>query len=173
MPRQQRRSIRLKQFDYHTPGAYFVTICAYQRQHLFDQPALSEIINTVWQILPQRFPTIMLDEFVVMPNHVHGIVWLGNIATHTEQVDTRHAHPVSVSAVVCAFKSLVAVHYLRWIRENAPDRAAKVWQRGFYERVVRNDNELHAIRQYIQNNPQCWAADNDNLDTLIAKMNAV
>jgi putative transposase len=74
-----RRSIRLKGYDYHTPGAYFVTICTHGRQPLFDNPVLWALVEATWYALPGRFPAIVLDEFVVMPNHVHFIVWLGKV----------------------------------------------------------------------------------------------
>ena len=76
--RHHRRSIRLKGYDYRSAGAYFVTICARQRECVLDDPVITGIITDVWHALPGWFPTIALDEFVVMPNHVHFIVWLQN-----------------------------------------------------------------------------------------------
>ena len=71
-----RRSIRLPGYNYSSSGAYFVTTCAWQRRLLFEQPELQSIIMQEWEDLPYRFPTVSLDAFVVMPNHVHLIVWL-------------------------------------------------------------------------------------------------
>jgi len=74
--KHHRRSIRLKVYDYRNESAYFVTICVKNRECILDDPIINTIINDVWQTLPQRFPTIELDEFVVMPNHVHFLVWI-------------------------------------------------------------------------------------------------
>ena len=74
--KHHRRSIRLKGYDYHNAGAYFVTICTKNRECVLDDPIVTEIIIAVWQALPQWFPTIELDEFVIMPNHVHFVVWI-------------------------------------------------------------------------------------------------
>lgn len=73
---RHRRSLRLPGYDYHSANAYFVTLCTRQRECLLDDPIVTEIITKVWSVLPVRFPTIALDEFAVMPNHVHLIVWL-------------------------------------------------------------------------------------------------
>jgi REP element-mobilizing transposase RayT len=78
--KHHRRSIRLKGYDYHNPGAYFVTICTKNRECLFDDPVVNAIVHDVWYALPSWFPTIELDEFVVMPNHTHFVVW-NNVRT--------------------------------------------------------------------------------------------
>ncbi len=75
--KHHRRSIRLKGYDYQKAGAYFVTICTKNREDVFEDSVLNMIVNDVWKSLPLWFPTIGLDEFVVMPNHVHFIVWIG------------------------------------------------------------------------------------------------
>ena len=115
--------------------------------------------------LPDRFPSVQLGARVVMPNHFHAIVWL------TELQADKTTRP-NLSMVIGAFKSIVAVQWLAWLRENASMRSGRVWQRGYYERIVRNERQLNAIRQYIADNPRRWAEDRDNLEGLIERMGA-
>jgi len=192
--KHHRRSIRLKGYDYHDAGAYFVTICTKNRECVLEDPIVNEIIIAVWRALPQWFPTIELDEFVVMPNHVHFVVWIldGNVGTPLagvlagvldgDEKDVDHAdgskpHPYipkpqktntdpALGDIVGAFKSLVFKAYLDWIKKNDPPRRAKFWQGNYYEHIIRNDKELNAIRQYIIDNPMNWEIDRDNLENL-------
>jgi len=194
--RRHRRSIRLQRFDYVSAGAYFVTLCTKDRACVLIDPVIAGIINDVWQALPGRFPTIELDEFVVMPNHVHLIVWL--LASDTvgaglapAQIIPAHAAPSSdwarlalaptewripqpdktnlcpsLGEVIGTFKSLVFTVYLDWIESHDPARRAKFWQRNYYEHVIRSDPELNAIRRYIQANPIHWNEDRDNVENI-------
>ena len=187
--KHHRRSIRLKGYDYHNAGAYFVTICTKSRECALDDPIVDGIINAVWQALSSWFPTIELDEFVVMPNHVHFIIWIinrtvemplagihdGGIHDGGKQ-DGGKPHPYKIPKptkinfapalgdVVGAFKSLVFKVYLDWIETNDPTRRAKFWQGNYYEQIIRNDIELNAIRQYIIDNPINWNKDRDNVE---------
>jgi putative transposase len=181
--KRHRRSIRLKGYDYHNAGAYFVTICTKNREYVLDNPIVNEIINAVWQALPSWFPTIELDEFVVMPNHVHFILWITDPAVGMfladipgrGRLDGSKSHPYKIPTptkinfvpalgdVVGAFKSLVFKIYLDWIKANDPTRRAKFWQDNYYEHIIRNDVELNAIRQYIIDNPVNWNKDRDNI----------
>ena len=180
-----RRSIRLKGYDYSNAGAYFVTICTQNRACVLEDPIVKGILTAVWQVLPTWFPTILLDEFVIMPNHVHFIVWL----TDGDQVRATlavaqdagtGASPVptmgwvipqpekvndspTLGDVVGAFKSLVFKVYLDWAKTHDPARRAKFWQYNYYEHIIRNDHELNAIAQYIRDNPINWQLDRDNL----------
>ena len=175
--RHHRRSLRLEGYDYHNTGAYFVTICTKDRQHVLDDPIVCGIIYAVWHALPSWFPTIELDEFVVMPNHVHFIVWITNHTLETplvgipergEPLPYRIPKPTKTNIlpnlgdIVGAFKSLVFSVYLDWIEANDPTRRARFWQRNYYEHIIRNDRELDAIRQYIIDNPRNWSEDRDN-----------
>lgn len=180
--KHHRRSIRLKGYDYHNAGAYFVTICTKNRECVLDDPIVDGIINAVWQALSSWFPTIELDEFVVMPNHVHFIIWIINRTVDMSlagvqdegRLDGSKSHPYKIPTptkinstpmlgdVVGTFKSLVFKVYLDWIKANDPTRRAKFWQENYYEHIIRNDSELNAIRQYIINNPINWNNDRDN-----------
>jgi REP element-mobilizing transposase RayT len=98
-----RRSIRLPQYDYAQPGAYFVTICTQGREFVLDDPIVSGIITDVWHALPQRFPTIDLDEFVIMPNHSHLIVWIYPPGTDVDvRADRAGASPAPTGSNVGA-----------------------------------------------------------------------
>jgi hypothetical protein len=103
----KRRTLRLPTFDYHSNGAYFVTICAYKREPHFQDSTLRHILEEQWKRLPRRFPTITLDSFVIMPDHVHFIIWLGT--------KEGHASP-SLANVVGSLKSLIAVEWLRYLK---------------------------------------------------------
>lgn len=89
--KHHRRSIRLKGYDYHDAGAYFVTICTKNREYVLNDVIVTEIIMAVWRALPQWFPTIELDEFVVMPNHIHFVVWIldGSVGGYPLRVSWR------------------------------------------------------------------------------------
>jgi len=184
---KKRRSIRLKEYDYSQPGAYFITICTQDKVCLFgakheNKILLSEsgkIAEKCWQQIAEHFPNVLLDAFVVMPNHVHGILlitvpdrFVG--ATHaspssqpTGKADrATHESPLprgpsakSIGAIVGTYKATVSkqVHE----RNSRKDR---LWQRSYYERVIRNDNELEKTREYIINNPLGWMTDREHPD---------
>jgi len=180
MPRNKhyhRRSIRLKGYDYTQPGAYFVTICTHSREILFGQVMDGEmvlneygqIVQACWREIPAHFPHVALEAFVVMPNHIHGIILIvDDIAEMTTPVGATHASPLqntprgpvrgSLGAIVGGFKS-AATRRINTLR-NTP--SAPVWQRNYYEHIVRNDRALNAIRRYIAANPVRWDVDRYN-----------
>lgn len=183
-----RRSIRLRAWDYREVGPYFVTICTYQRVLLFDDLEIKALVEEVWGDVVCRHGRTA-DEFVVMPNHVHGIVWLSGIgAVGAQQPDVPSvgsgfrmrkngqgrgeavAAPLrrvggagrresgSLGAIVRTFKAATAKR-INNLRET---RGEPVWQRNYYERVIRDEAELADVRQYILDNPRKWAEDNHN-----------
>jgi putative transposase len=141
--RKSRRSIRLPDYDYRSSGAYFVTLCTHLRKPLFSNPQLKSILETQWNALPQRFVDIELDSFVIMPDHMHCIIRLKRNTT---------ASP-TLAQVIGAFKSLVAVAWLQHLQSAGMVSSEKIWQRNYYEHVIRNDLDLETKRKYIQNNP--------------------
>ena len=171
--RRHRRSIRLLGYDYSQAGAYFVTVCAHDRMCLFGEIAdgkmrLNEagrIVQQCWNQIPEHFPHVELGEFIVMPNHVHGIV----VIAETPNVGARHAVPLpekfckpvpgSIPTIVRSFKSAVT----KRINEMRGTPGVPVWQRNYYEHVIRNDESLHCIREYIINNPLQWDMDRENM----------
>ncbi|MEQ8975509.1 MAG: transposase [Coleofasciculus sp. C1-SOL-03] len=150
-----RRSIRLKDYDYTQPGFYFITICTWQRQTLLgeiidSQMQLSDsgkFVYLHWQNLLHYHPNLKLDEFVIMPNHLHGILIL--------TADTTRQKHHSLPEIIRGFKTFSA----RRINKNRRQKGVPVWQRGYYEHIIRNEQSLTAIREYIVNNPIAWEED--------------
>ena len=167
-----RRSIRLQGYDYAQCGAYFVTLCTHNHQRLFADfigahhhaPGSSPVltlnaaglaVNQCWLEIPDYFPFVELDAFIIMPNHVHGILSIGGedglpLRANRAHVDAplRDGRASTVGAIVRGFKTGVT----KWFRENRPE-IQTVWQRNFYEHVIRNEQELNETRLYIANNP--------------------
>jgi len=138
---------RLPSYDYSSAGAYFVTVCTYRRAHILASPTLADAVQACWHEIPAHF-AVESDVFVVMPNHVHGIVVI---------LRAGHARPLQV--IVGSFKSAAA----RSINRVRGTLGEPVWQRGYYERVVRDERELDALREYVLNNPASWDDDPENL----------
>lgn len=185
--KHHRRSIRLKDYDYTSSGAYFVTLVAWQRELLFGEVidgkvclnALGVLVENEWRRLGQRFGQVALDEFIIMPNHIHGILLIAENDDTNSVVGARQeksilsgesslASPLpnspknptgaisgSLGAVVGAYKSKTA----RLINGLRRTRGAPVWQRNYYEHIIRNEAELGRIQAYIQNNPIRWGTD--------------
>ena len=155
---QGRRSIRLNEYDYSSPGAYFVTICTYNRKCFFGDvrdervilSAVGKKAKAFFRAIPEHFENITVDEFVAMPNHLHGIIV---IQRHNA---FQHVVPKSLGSVIRTFKSALT----RWCRLNG-HRHFK-WQRNYYEHIIRDEDDLNKIREYIQNNPLEWHSDVEN-----------
>jgi putative transposase len=143
-----RRSIRLRGYDYSQAGAYFITVCTHNRELSLENEPMREAVCLAWHVLPLRFPCVALDEFVIMPNHVHGILVLKGAASSAP----------TLGHVIRAFKSISAIEANR-----ASGRVGQpLWQRNYYEHVIRDEDELNAVRQYVRENPLKWAEDPDN-----------
>jgi len=193
-----RRSIRLKHYDYSQSGAYFVTICAQNKTCLFGDVIDAQMIlngpgrmlQTEWDALPKRFSGIELDAFAVMPNHIHGIIFIvgaplvgarfvvgaqpsdqnragtrpdqNRAGTRPEQnrAGTRPAPTNTTGNIVGAFKSIATHEYVIGIRQQQwLSFTGRLWQRNYYEHVIRSEHELNKIREYIINNPLNWSED--------------
>ncbi len=165
---RRRRPVRLRGYDYTQPGAYFVTICVNRHRCIFgevrdDAVSLNESGQIVWECwndLARHYPHVETDAFVVMPNHVHGIVMLTrtNVGAGLRPAPTRSHLELSrhgLPEIVRALKSFSA----RGVNQLRATPGARVWQRGYHERVVRNNEELNRIRQYISENPARWSDD--------------
>lgn len=144
LDRPERHNPRLSSFDYHSRGAYFITICTYKRVPHFEDPMVEYLLVEQWYKLPQRFPTVALDEFGAMPDHVHFILWLGAREGYT---------PLSLARVIGAWKSLTAVAWLRYTKSLGFGQPRKLWQDRYYDHIIRNEQDLAEKRRYIQNNP--------------------
>ena len=206
---KRRRSIRLPDYDYAQTGAYFVTICTYDRLCLLGEilgcemalTRAGQVVLECWNDLANHYSHVETDEFIVMPNHVHGIIVLtdqqrkypipdnvgagfnpdnvragfnpdnvgagfnpdnvgagfnpDNVGAGLKPAPTRR-HPLS--EIVRAFKTFSS----RRINEHRGSPGVPVWQRNYYERVIRNEQELDSVRQYIVDNPAEWAEDAEN-----------
>jgi len=167
-PYRRRNTLRLPGHDYSSPGAYFVTTCTHGRVCLFGDiqgdemhvNALGRVVERCWYQLPNHYPNVEVDAFVVMPNHIHGIILLvgddGVPVSKRLRAHKRHALP----EIVRGFKTFSA----RGINGIGSTRGVPVWERTFYERIVGDGVALQAIRRYIANNPAQWAMDAENPD---------
>lgn len=145
-----RRSIRLRGYDYTLPGAYFVTICSHDRSHPFcsidgrglHRTWLGQIIANAWHRLPSHFPMVQVDAFVVMPDHVHGVLWVDDGPAPDRPL---------VGNIVRSFKAAAT-------RRARQERLCgeRLWHRNYFESVIRDREHLIAIRRYIANNPRRW-----------------
>jgi REP element-mobilizing transposase RayT len=176
---QQRRSMRLRGYDYTAPGAYSVTICTAGGVSLFGEivggemrlSACGQVVEDCWHEIPAHSPDVALDAFVVMPNHVHGIIIINEdrrtgegCLAPTRQTGT--VAPGCLPQIVGSFKSAVS----KRINEQRGTPGGQVWQRGYYDRVVRDEGELDNFRRYIAENPLKWDLDRENPDNVKEKM---
>jgi len=172
-----RRSIRLPEYDYASYGWYFVTICAQDRELYFENKNINKLIDFYWRNLKNKFENIDLDEYVIMPNHLHGIIVINNsvgatlvvahdVVAHNNRAGTRPAptkNKPTLGNIIGAFKSTTTDRYAQGVKtKNWPWFAGRLWQRNYYERIIRNNQELNRIRLYIQNNPANWETDRNN-----------
>ncbi len=145
-----RRSIRLPGYDYAQPGAYFVTLCTQGRENLFGQISegqmqlsyAGQVVTDCWNALPRHFPEVELDTFVMMPDHIHGILLLTNARTE----------PHSLGTILHTFKSVST----RRIHRMGGSTGRRMWQRGYYEHILRDEADLDRAREYIALNPTRW-----------------
>jgi putative transposase len=160
-----RKPLRLKGWDYSSPGAYFVTICTYKKQCILGavdngamQPNYSgELVRECWEALPNHYPFLNNQIFIVMPNHVHGIIMLaGENRRSGSKPDPTKSN--SLSEVIRGFKS----HSSRAVNEARHSQGTTVWQRSFYEQIIRTEKEYREIGEYIVYNAAKWDNDSEN-----------
>ncbi len=168
--RHHRKSIRLKEYDYKKEGKYYITICTINRECLLGDISdgkmiLNEYGNIVlksWKWLSEQYSYITLDETVIMPNHLHGIIIITNLCrggsrTAPTGEDIKYK---PLGRLIGAFKT-VSTKNINQIR-NMPE--IPFWQRNYYERIIRDEKDLNKIREYIKNNPLKWELDEENLN---------
>lgn len=170
---RQRKPNRLRQYDYSNGGYYFVTVCTKERGEWFGKiengqmqlNELGKIVFAYWADIPKYYPNITLDEWIIMPDHIHGIIVIssGSIVG-TEHCSVRiknTADIVSLSQVIKSFKDVVT----KQIRSDL-ENFCFLWQRSFYDHIIRSGAVLSRIREYIQNNPLNWENDRNNTENL-------
>ena len=180
-PKFHRHSIRLKGYDYSSAGEYFVTICTYARQHLFGEIIQNEmqinefglIAQSVWRDLPRRFDHLELDEFVVMPNHIHGILIINNdgkscgggvgaihelplLPDEPDILLSRSGRRKMTIPLVIGYYKMNTAKQINQLRQTL---GQSVWHRNYYEHIICNGREYEAIANYIADNPLNWAGD--------------
>ena len=170
-----RRSTRCKEYDYSQPGYYFVTICLHDKtQNMFGditntimvENDFAGIVRRCWQNLPKHYTNIALDEFVIMPNHVHGIIIIQDYRLNNSNGRDDPAPTVQNQKRAPALGNIVA--YLKYDSTKhinmLRDSTKPVWQRNFHDHIIRDEKSLWMIRGYIDNNPAQWAVDKDNMN---------
>ena len=168
-----RRSVRLKGFNYSQTGAYFVTICTRDRVCFLGQivdgtmtlSATGLIVEEIWNSLPGRFRGVNIDAFVVMPNHIHGIVLVGAqfVAPEASRPDEPPKDAMNRAPTLGECVRTFKAASTRLIRVGGNEEFA--WQRNYYEHLIRDDDELGRIREYIGANPGNWDSDENNILT--------
>jgi REP element-mobilizing transposase RayT len=177
-PLSDRKSIRLKGFDYAAGGAYYLTICTKDRRCMLGDirdgrtvaSALGALVERCWQKIPLHFPDVVCDEFTLMPNHVHGVLFIFPRPDDSIVARARHAAPLqqkeafgkpvpaSIPTIVRSFKGAATKEARRVTRQPG----FLLWHRGYHEHVVRDGADLDKIRRYIAENPAKWECDEEN-----------
>ena len=174
--KRHRCSVRLRGYDYARAGTYFVTICTQNRACLFGEIIDGEMVlndaghiaEKYWRKIPVHFPHAELGAFVVMPNHLHGIIVIvgANVGAkdfsplRQRYKQPQTSHPTGTSKTIGSIVRGFKIGVTKWMRRNTTVR--DVWQRNYYEHIVRNENELNRIRRYIIHNPAKWQYDREN-----------
>ncbi|MEK7993957.1 MAG: transposase [Planctomycetota bacterium] len=173
-----RRSVRLAGYDYSQEGWYFITICTQDRRCMFgaiigDRMQLNAaglMVESWGRKLTDKFPVIQTDESIVMPNHFHGIINVGaapcgrpDIDESDERSGQPHRVAPTLADLVNWFKTMTTNQYIHGVkREDWQPFDKKLWQRNYYEHIIRNEEELNRFRQYISDNPANWQTDEEN-----------
>jgi REP element-mobilizing transposase RayT len=179
-----RRSIRIQGYDYSKPGLYFITICTEKKNCIFgtiiDKKSilndLGSIAKKFWVEIPNHFPNVLLHQFIVMPNHIHGIIELKSGVVGAPNVvgaqnfvplqqqqqiiipkrnEFQKIIPHSIGAIVRGYKTGVT----KWYRQQSNSGYDRLWQRNYYEHIIRDEKSYHIISKYIVNNPLHWKSD--------------
>lgn len=186
-----RRSVRLSGFDYSSANFYFITICTHEKQCLFGHVhdgevilnSVGRIIDNCWNDIPKRFPNVILHEYIIMPNHIHGVIEIMDNAVDSVADRVGAGFPVThnggaqicaptsrepVGAHICALtkqpkfgeKISMLASIIRGFKAGSSKLAGrKLWQRNYYEHIIGDGEEYFGFRSYIMNNPQTWDAD--------------
>ncbi len=168
--KHHRRSTRLKGYDYSQPGAYFITICTYNKENIFGEVIdgdihlneFGKIVESEWLRTFDMRKNLKSDEYVIMPNHFHGIIIISDGRGTLQRAPTseKFGKPVSnsIPTIIRLFKS-VTTKQINQIRKT---HGIGLWQRNYHEHVIRNEDELNQVREYIINNPLQWQFDREN-----------
>jgi len=188
MVKYQRKFIRLKDYDYSQAGGYFITICVHNHRMLLQPSPVQNMIKRWWDKLPQRFHEVEIDQFVIMPNHIHGVILIVGAdprvcpnpvvgadprvcPNHNDKGEhmgspLQNIHP-SLSDIIQWFKTMTTNEYIHYVNQNDwLQFETRFWQRNYYEHIIRDESELNRICEYIINNPVKWQFDRENTDRI-------
>ncbi len=182
------KSNRLQNYDYSTNGWYFITICTKDKQSFFGKIVdgkmilneYGKIVKKYYWEIPRHFPDVMLDEFIIIPNHIHGILIINKISTKTNAnifttVETKNflsLHHNEEKYLIPKWTSRTIGSVIRWFKIGVTKYMRgntdiyQIWQSNYYDRIIRNDDELQKIRKYIVENPLKWEFDKNNPENL-------
>ena len=153
-----RKQIRIPHYDYGQNGAYFVTICTHNRAHLFGEinnPSLaSQMIDQTFQKTIGQHSGVSCPKYVIMPDHFHAIIMIDHSAG---------PNPPTLAQIIQDFKRYSTLEYIKLVNKGLLPRFEKhIWQRSYYDHVIRNQQDFDEIWQYIENNPVKWKLDKDS-----------
>jgi len=148
-----RHSIRLKNYDYSSTGYYHVTICSYDRKNIFgdvkehrvELSVCGQLVKAEWLKLKLAYKNIALDEFIIMPNHIHGIIML------------KYKSNPTLGDIICRYKSITTRKYNKMNHTNGN----VIWQLNYHDQIMRNEQHLYATQKYIMQNPLNWDKDDN------------
>ncbi len=176
---ERRNSLRLRSYDYSNSGAYFITICSYKREEIFGEIEnglmhindFGKIVQDCWHQIPENYENIKLDDFVIMPNHIHGIIWIVGAIQESPEDNTTQDNGVIlelplrierrkmlISKIIGRFK----MNSSKLINNIRNSKGSHVWQRSYYDHIIRDEGDLNNTKRYIQNNPINWDKDENN-----------
>jgi len=161
-----RRSIRIRDYDYSSAGAYFITVCSQNRENVLgtiendeiELTSTGEVVLDKWMHLREHFPALILDTFVVMPNHIHAIIVIQDLDIRKEGAETAPLQRPTLGQVIAYFKYQTT----KLINSESGTPGQRFWQRNYYEHVIRSEGELRRARAYILTNPLRWTIDHEN-----------
>ena len=170
MERHERKSIRLKEYDYSQPGEYFVTICTQNHECMFgsivngnmDLNEKGRVVDKCWKGIPEHFSNVALDEYIIMPDHFHCIIIINEIDINGRGEMTSPLLKPTLGKIVAYFK----YQSTKLINELQGTPAAKVWQRNYFDRIICGEKELQNIRDYIANNVLTWAIKTEQPESI-------
>ena len=184
-----RKSIRLKNYDYSLEGLYFITICCQNREHLFGEIVKGKMIlnnagfmiQRIYEELPKYFEKIEIGEYVIMPNHFHCVIEIVDLVLNvgaesiSAQIKNKNdiynqntllnrvdieSTPTTIPNIIQTFKRYTTIEYIKMVKNNQlPNFDKRIWQKNYYEHIIRNEEEYTKISKYIENNPTKWDED--------------
>lgn len=176
MEYKSRKTNRLQNYDYSQNGMYFVTICTKDREELFGKVGNGEmilndvgkIVNEIWTQIPMHCSGVHLDEFIVMPNHIHGILEIinRNVGNAHVRSGNMSRSKMLLSKAIHGFKSSVTRRIFGNQERIYAFPTKFAWQKSFYDHIIRNEMSLNKIREYIHKNPQNWERDRNNVENI-------